>query len=134
MGQIQIQIQIQNGLDDLVRSGQLFTFVEMRQGHGGSWPSTNNCIESANAQLRAMLRDHRGLSTVHEAKACFWWLLMHTECPPSAAEILRTMPRDEDVAGLFAAAAKRKSGGDGGDGYGCGIDWNEFHMPTEFRR
>ena len=83
---------------------------------------------------RAMLRDHRGLSTVHEAKACFWWLLMRTECPPSAAEILRTMPRDEDVAGLFAAAAKRKSGGDGGDGYGCGIDWNEFHMPTEFRR
>lgn len=123
-----------NGLDGLVRSGQLFTFVEMRQGHGGSWPSTNNCIESTNAQLRAMLRDHRGLSTVHEAKACFWWLLMHTECPPSAAEILRTMPRDEDVAGLFAAAAKRKSGGDGGDGYGCGIDWNEFHMPTEFRR
>lgn len=32
------------------------------------------------------------------------------------------------------ADSKRKSGGDGGDGYGCGIDWNEFHMPTEFRR
>ena len=79
-----------------------------------------------------------GIGPVNEngadSKACFWWLLMHTECPPSAAEILRTMPRDEDVAGLFAAAAKRKSGGDGGDGYGCGIDWNEFHMPTEFRR
>ena len=110
-----------NGLDDLVKSGQLFAFVEMRQGHGGSWSSTNNCIENTNARLRAMTRDHRGLSTVHEAKACFWWLLMHTECPPSAAEILRAMLRDGDMAGLFAAAAKRGSGEGGGDGYGSGL-------------
>jgi hypothetical protein len=123
-----------SGLDGLVKSRQLFTFVEMGSARGGSWPSTNNCIESTNAQLRGMLRDHRGLSTVHEAKACFWWLLMHTECPPSAAEILRTMPRDEDVAGLFAAAASGNPSGGRGNGYGCGIDWNEFHMPTEFRQ
>lgn len=123
-----------SGLDGLVRSGQLFTFVEMREERGGSWPSTNNPIESTNAQLRAMLRDHRGLSTMREAKACFWWLLMHTECPPTAAEILKTMPRDGDVEGLFAAAADKGSRAKRGDGYGTGIDWNEFHMPTEFRR
>lgn len=47
---------------------------------------------------------------------------------------MRDLPRDEDVAGLFAAAAKRGTA-DRRDGrYGSGIDWNEFHMPTEFRR
>lgn len=119
------------GLDSLVRSGQLFTFLEMEGD--GPWPSTNNRIESMNAQLRTMLRDHRGLSTVRRAKACFWWLHAHTECPLPAAAILREMPRDGDVDGLFAQAGSGKDGKSDAR-YGSGIDWNEFHMPTEFRR
>lgn len=97
------------------------------------WLSTNNRIESMNAQLGTMLRDHRGLSTVRRAKACFWWLYMRTECPLPAAAILREMPRDADVGGLFAQAGGGK-GERGGSRYGSGSDWNEFHMPTEFRR
>ena len=44
-----------------VGSGELFTFVEMSEERGGEWDSTNNMIEGgANAQLREVLRLHRG--------------------------------------------------------------------------
>lgn len=122
-------------LNGLVRSGTLFTFVEMGLEHGGAWPSTNNAVESVNARLRDMLRHHRGLPLLHRVKAVFWWCYMHTENPLPAAEILRVMPTDDDVDGLFAAASE-ESGRQGGapDEYGAGIVWEEFHMPTNYRR
>ncbi|RNL21510.1 hypothetical protein DMP07_01315 [Slackia faecicanis] len=51
------------------------------------------------------------------------------------AEILGVMPTDDDVDGLFAAASE-ESGRQGGaaDEYGAGIVWEEFHMPTNYRR
>ena len=120
------------GLNKLVREGTLFTFVEMQQEHGGEWPSTNNAVESVNARLRDMLRHHRGLPLLHRIKAIFWWCYMHTESPLPAAEIIRVMPTDDDVDGLFAAAAD-KPGREGGapEEYGTGIVWSEFHMPTD---
>ena len=60
---------------------------------------------------------------------------MHTEEPKSPAEILRCMPRDEDVDGLFAIASNEGQRSDGRpERYGRGIDWNEFHMPTRYRQ
>ena len=60
---------------------------------------------------------------------------MHTENPLPAAEILRVMPTDDDVDGLFAAASKGQGRENGGpDEYGTGIAWEEFHMPTNYRR
>ena len=45
------------------------------------------------------------------------------------------MPTDSEVDGLFAQASKEKQQEDSGSkNYGVGIDWNEFHMPTEFRQ
>ena len=124
-----------HGLNKLVREGTLFTFVEMQQEHGGEWPSTNNAAESVNARLRDMLRHHRGLPLMHRIKAIFWWCYMHTESPLPAAEILRVMPTDDDVDGLFAAATNGDGRGDGApDEYGAGIVWEEFHMPTAYRR
>lgn len=122
-------------LNGLVRDGTLFTFVEMGLEHGGAWPSTNNAVESVNARLRDMLRRHRGLPLLHRVKAVFWWCYMHTENPLPAAEILRVMPTDDDVDGLFAAASKGQGRENGGpDEYGTGIAWEEFHMPTNYRR
>ena len=67
-------------------------------------------------------------------KAVFWWCYMHSESPLPAAEILRVMPTDDDVAGLFAAASDGGRRGDGApERYGSGIVWEEFHMPTEYR-
>lgn len=123
------------GLNKLVKSGQLFTFVEMGIENGGSWPSTNNAAESVNARLREMLRLHRGMPLLHRVKAVFWWCYMHTESPLPPAEILRVMPTDEDVDGLFAAARERGRRGEGTpDEIGTGIDWSEFHMPVEYRQ
>lgn len=122
------------GLDKLVKEGTLFTFVEMQQEYGGEWPSTNNAVESVNARLRDMLRHHRGLPLLHRAKAIFWWCYMHAENPMPAAEIIRKMPTDDDVDGLFAAVSgngKREGGAP--EEYGSGIVWEEFHMPTRYR-
>ena len=122
-------------LNKLVKDGVLFTFIEMQQEFGGVWPSTNNAIESVNARLRDMLRHHRGLPLLHRVKAIFWWCYMHTENPLSAAEILRAMPTDDDVDGLYAAASTKSKRDDGApEEYGTGIVWSEFHMPTNYRQ
>ena len=122
-------------LNKLVHTGQLFTFVEMAEEHGGMWASTNNVIESRNARIREMLRMHRGLPLLHRIKAVFWWCCMHTENPLSPAEILRVMPTDDQVDGLFASAASGSKRDDGApEEYGSGIVWSEFHMPVEFRQ
>lgn len=122
------------GLNRLVKEGTLFTFVEMQQEHGGEWPSTNNAVESVNARLRDMLRHHRGLPLMHRIKAIFRWCYMHTENPLPPAEIIRAMPTDDDVDGLFAAASQGSKREDGAPGeYGTGIVWEEFHMPTNYR-
>lgn len=123
------------GLNRLVREGTLFTFVEMQQEYGGERPSTNNAVESVNSGLREMLRPHRGLSLLHRIKAIFWWCYMHTENPLPAAEIIRVMPTDDDVDGLFAAASSNRGQDDGApEEYGAGIVWSEFHMPTNYRQ
>ena len=54
-----------------------------------------------NSQLRAVLRNHRGLSLVRRVKAVYWWCYMHTECPLPAAEIVRSMPTDADIDLLY---------------------------------
>ncbi|MCR2035388.1 IS1249 family transposase [Adlercreutzia mucosicola] len=119
-----------------VGSGELFTFVEMSEERGGEWDSTNNMIEgSANAQLREVLRLHRGLSTIRRIKAIFWWCYMHTESPLPPADILRVMPTDDQVEGLFASTSKKRKRDDGApEEYGSGINWGEFHMPTRYRQ
>ena len=122
-------------LSRLLSDGTLFTYIEMARERGGSWPATNNAVESVNARLREMLRRHRGLPLMHRAKAVFWWCYMHTEEPLSPAGILRAMPTDDEVDGLFAKASKKGGEEDGAPReYGAGIEWGEFHMPTEFRR
>ena len=85
----------------------------MQQGHGGEWPSTNNAVESVNARLGDMLRHHRGLPLMHRIKAIFRWCYMHTENPLPPAEIIRAMPIDDDVDGLFAAASQGSKREDG---------------------
>lgn len=123
-------------LNGLVRAGSLFTFVEMAEERGGEWDSTSNMIEGGvNARLREMVRNHRGLSRMRRVKAMFWWCYMHTEAPLPAAEILRAMPTDGEVEGLFAMASKPKRRDDGApEERGSGVAWGEFHAAVEYRQ
>lgn len=50
-----------------------------------------------NAQIRAVLRNHRGLLVLKRVKAVFWWCCMHVERPKGMARTLREMPTDDDV-------------------------------------
>lgn len=81
----------------------------------GPLPRTNNPIEGGvNAQLRDVLRNHRGLSSMRRVKAVFWWCYMHTESPRPARGLLRSMPTDADIDFLYrtySASPKRDDGG-----------------------
>lgn len=71
-----------SSLSRLVSEGTLFTYLDPELAAEGPLPRTNNPIEGGvNARLRALLRDHRGLSLMRRVKAVFWWCYMHTEKP-----------------------------------------------------
>lgn len=120
-------------LVSLANAGTLFTYLDPSLTAEGPLPATNNAIEGGvNAQIRAVLRSHRGLSEVKRVKAAFWWCYMHVECPRSMADTLREMPTDDDIDLL------RKELGVGGDDsgrprkWGEGLVWEELHLGTRY--
>lgn len=122
-------VKARNSLNVLINKQTLFTYLDPRLTEDGPLPATNNKIEGAvNAQLRHMLRDHRGLSLLRRIKAVFWWCYMHTECPLSPAELLKQMPTDDDVTELFRNIERRQEARDMIPGLGNAIVWEEFHL------
>ena len=80
-------VKARRSLVRLVNAGTIFTYLDPALAGTGVIPSTNNRIEGGvNAQLRAMLRDHRGLSIERRLKAIFWWCYVHSPSPLPAAE------------------------------------------------
>ena len=83
-------LKAQRAILRLISEGTMFTYLDeelLRRIE--KIPSTNNRIEGGiNSRLRAMLRDHRGLSIERRIKAVFWWCYMHSPKPLSASEIL----------------------------------------------
>jgi hypothetical protein len=127
-------VRAKNSLNALVRRKTLFTYLDDTLTDKGPVPATNNRIEGAiNAELRRMLRRHNGLSTLRRVKAVFWWCYMHTECPMDAADILRHMPTDKDIDGLYEQANKPKKKDDGSPEWGDGVVWSELHTSDPYR-
>lgn len=94
----------------------------------GPLPRSNNAIEGeANAQIRSMLRDHRGLSRLRRMKAVFWWCYMHTEEPMPYREMLERMPTDEGIAELYRKHVWGKRGEPDVEQWGAGLVWEELH-------
>ena len=128
-------VKARNSLTALVRQGTLFTFVDPALVDDlGSLPATNNAAESLNAQLRAMLREHRGLSLERRIKAVYWWCYMHTESPLNAAEILRVMPTDADIAKEMRLINYEDRAKIGPRKWGDGLVWEELHRSNPWRR
>lgn len=122
-----------SGLSRLVDQGTLFTYLDPGLSADGPLPATNNRIEGGvNAQLRAVLRNHRGLSLLRRVKAVFWWCYMHTECPLPAHEILREMPTDADIDLLYEAYAAGPKREDGAPEWGDRAVWQELHHQTPY--
>ena len=94
----------------------------------GPLPSTNNMIEGGvNSQLRAVLRNHRGLTSVKRVKAVFWWCHAHSGDARAAREKLATMPTDADMDFLFSVFSASPSRDDGGPEWGDRAVWEDLH-------
>lgn len=122
-------------LNRLISSNAMFTYLDPALTEEGPLPSTNNRLEGGvNAQLRAMLRDHRGMSLLRRAKAVFWWCYMHTECPLNAADILKTMPTDDDIEELYRSARDRLKAPPGAPAeWGDAFAWSELRHTLPWR-
>ncbi len=75
-----------------------------------------------------MLREHRGMSLTRRIKAVFWWCYMHTECPLGAADILRVMPTDDDIEGIYRGLGRSGELCGVIPEWGDAIMWSELHM------
>lgn len=117
----------------LLNANTLFTYLDPELCQEGPLPSTTNKIEGGiNAQLRALLREHRGLSEMRRVKAVFWWCYMRTECPMSAARMLKEMPTDEDIDLLRDIYGINLPTDGVPEKWGKGIVWEEFHHRTRW--
>ena len=120
-------------LSSLVSAGTLFTYLDPGLTKAGPLPSTNNRIEGGvNAQLRSVLRNHRGLTSLKRVKAVFWWCHAHSGDARTAREKLATMPRDADIDLLYDAYSSSPKQGDGRPEWGDRAVWEELHRKDPF--
>lgn len=128
-------IKAKNSIVRLLKEGTMFTYLDdsLRETIDNI-PSTNNRIEGGiNSRLRAMLRDHRGLSIERRIKAVFWWCYMHSPEPLSASEILKVMPTDESIAAIYDRINAKNKPDASIPQWGDAVVWNELHMSSDFR-
>ena len=126
-------LKAERSLVRLVRQNTLFTYLDESLSYGEELPSTNNRIEGGiNAQLRTMLRNHRGMSIERRIKAVFWWCYFHTPKPLSASEILKVMPTDRSISKLYKAMNERSQLEDSIPTWGDAIVWHELHKSNSY--
>ena len=126
-------IKAEHSLIKLLRENTMFTYLDdTLKGQLVPVPSTTNLIEGGiNSRLRAMLRDHRGLSVERRIKAVFWWCYMHSPRPLSAAEILKVMPTDKSIAAIYSRMSSREKLEYPIPDWGDAVVWSELHRPSE---
>lgn len=90
--------------------------------------ATNNRIEGGvNAQLRAMLRHHRGLSIERRIKAVFWWCYMHLPNPLLFKEILKVMPINKSISDIYITMIIQPRLESSIPIWGDAIVWSDLH-------
>ena len=122
-----------------IQEGAVNAIVKINVGNGNiltadiTIPTTNNRIEGGvNAQLRSMLRAHRGLSLERRLKAVYWWCYMHSPRPLSISDILNCMPTDESIAAIYKRLSDYCQIDRSIPQWGDAPVWNELHMSTDF--
>lgn len=86
-----------------------------------------------NAQIRHMLREHRGLRLTRRVKAAFWWCYMDLEARASPKEILKEMPTDVLIAEFYRAAAEASEKDEAVGRWGTAVQWNDLHASGPYR-
>ena len=80
------------------KAGTLFTYLDPAFSDFKASSTTNQIEGGINAQLRELLRRHRGMSSEHQRRAVQWWLVMHQANPPAPITYVRPehyTPRQE---------------------------------------
>ena len=118
----------------LVNAGTLFTHLDPGLVRDGPLPSSNNRIEGGvNAQLRSMLRDHRGMSVERRVKAIFWWCYARRLDPLPAAEVLRAMPTDRSIVAIYERLGERERLEGTIPQRDDAVVWSELHHSEPYR-
>lgn len=127
-------LKAQRSVLRLLREGTLFTYLdEGLRKKIDDVPATNNRIEGGvNSTLRAMLREHRGLTIERRIKAVFWWCYMHSPKPLSTSEILKTMPTDKAISDIYKRMNDRQKRELPIRQWGDAIVWEELHHSSRY--
>jgi hypothetical protein len=121
-------------LSRLASAGTPSAYLDPFLTEGGPPPLTNNRIEGgASAQLRRMLRDHRGMDAAGRAKAIFRWCYEHSPSPLPPAEVLRVMPTDRSIASVCQRLGERGQLEGTVPRWGDAIVWTELHRSDPWR-
>lgn len=127
-------VKARGSLVRLVSQGTLFTYLDPGLAEGGPLPATNNRMEGGvNSRLRAMLRDHRGLSLERRLKAVFWWCYAHSPSPLPASELLRVMPTDRSIGAIYDRLEERGRLEGTIPQWGDAVVWGELHRSEPYR-
>lgn len=105
------------------RAGTLFACLDPEPTAAGPLPSTNNRIGGLSSRIRAMPGNRRGLSSLKRVKAVFWRCHMRSGDTRSSAELLASMPADEDIDFLFSVYSSSPKRDDGGPEWGDRVVW-----------
>ena len=125
-------LKAERSIIKLIKQRTLFTYLEDELAKLNA-PSTNNLIEGGvNSQLRAMLREHRGMSVERRLKAVYWWCYMHSPKPLSASEILKVMPTDKSISDIYAKISRQNKPENSIPTWGDAVAWNELHRSDNF--
>ncbi|MDQ4501217.1 IS1249 family transposase, partial [Sinomonas sp. ASV322] len=81
-------------LERLVKAGTLFTHLAPEHEDLRIASTTNRIEGGVNAQLRLLLKHHRGMSQNHMKRAVEWWLYTHSENPAPAHKLIRPEHRE----------------------------------------
>ena len=88
-----------NSLVVLINTEIMFRYLDETLELDKECPRTNNPIEGGvNAQLRGLLRHHRGMFVEKRIKVVFWWCYLHSPRSLSAKEILKVMPNYDKLS------------------------------------
>ena len=76
-------------LERLSQAGTLFTYLRDEFATLQIASTTNRIEGGTNAQLRLLLRAHRGMSEEHRKRAIEWYLYLHSEHPLPPAKLIK---------------------------------------------